>query len=131
MKKVSESDFDFKTESNVSKETVVDTDDHIYDLPDKLAKFAAGDSLGYVYFETRVALLLKKYKKRGTVFISFVIEKDSTASNVKVLKGLTEIYDAEAVNMISKAKWSPAQVNHKVVRSKLVYPVQFTEHMIK
>ncbi len=44
----------------------------------------------------------------GTVYMSFVIEKDGSVTGVKVLKGVYPSIDNEAVNVIQKLpKWNP------------------------
>jgi protein TonB len=47
-------------------------------------------------------------KIKGTVFLTFVVEKDGTVSNVKVLKGVHPMLDNEAIKAISESpKWTP------------------------
>lgn len=67
--------------------------------------------------------------KQGTVYISFIIEKDGTVSNIKERKGvpgapgLTE----EAIRVISSMpKWKPGTTNGKPVRVQLTQPVKFS-----
>ncbi|HOG19306.1 MAG TPA: energy transducer TonB [Salinivirgaceae bacterium] len=70
----------------------------------------------------------KKFKvtEKQTVFVSFVIEKDSTASSFKIVKGVNEELDKEALRLVeSIEKWIPAVSEGKVVRSAFTYPVQF------
>ena len=47
-------------------------------------------------------------KIRGTVFLTFIVEKDGSVSNVTVVKGVDPLLDNEAVKAISESpKWTP------------------------
>lgn len=64
---------------------------------------------------------------QGKVFISFVIEKDGSVSNVTVLKGIGYGCDEEAVRVISKSpKWKPGRQNDQNVRVRYNMPLSFT-----
>ncbi len=70
----------------------------------------------------------KKFKvtEKQTVFVSFVIEKDGTASSIKIARGVNEELDNEALRLVeSIEKWSPAVNEGEIVRSAFTYPVQF------
>ena len=63
----------------------------------------------------------------GSVVVEFVIEKDGSISNVKVLYGLRPDLDAEAVRVISMMpNWKPAEHQGKIVRQFFSLPVKFT-----
>nr|WP_068892767.1 energy transducer TonB [Pedobacter panaciterrae] len=64
---------------------------------------------------------------QGKVFISFVIEKDGSVSNVTILKGIGYGCDEEAVRVISKSpKWKPGRQNDQNVRVRYNMPLSFT-----
>jgi len=53
----------------------------------------------------------------GTVVMSFIVEKDGSVTNVKVVRGLGGGCSEEAIRVISKmAKWTPGKQHDKVVR---------------
>jgi TonB family protein len=63
---------------------------------------------------------------QGTVMVEFVIEKDGKVTGVRVLKGVSEELDAEAVKVISASpKWKPGKVSGNKVRSSISLPVEF------
>ncbi len=63
---------------------------------------------------------------QGKVMLSFVVETDGSISDVKILRGLSEECDAEAVRVIkSMPKWEPAKNKGKKVRQEFVLPVTF------
>ena len=63
---------------------------------------------------------------QGTVTVQFIIEKDGKVSDVKVVKGVDEELDAEAVKVVSASpKWKAGKVGGAKVRSSLTLPIDF------
>ena len=63
----------------------------------------------------------------GKVFVSFIIETDGTLSDIKVVKGVSDELDSEAVRVVSIAgKWTPGKNEGKVVRQRMVLPINFS-----
>lgn len=63
---------------------------------------------------------------QGTVMVRFIIEKDGSVSDVKVVKGVDEELDAEAVRVImASPEWKAGKVSGNRVRSALTLPVEF------
>ena len=63
---------------------------------------------------------------QGTVMVEFIIEKDGKVTGVKVLKGVSEELDAEAVKVVSASpKWKPGKVSGNKVRASISLPVEF------
>ena len=65
-------------------------------------------------------------KIRGTVFLTFIVEKDGSVSNVTVIKGVHPLLDEEAVKAISESpKWSPGLQRGQPVRVRFQIPLEF------
>lgn len=65
-------------------------------------------------------------KIRGTVFLTFIVEKDGSVSNVTIIKGVHPLLDAEAVKVISESpKWSPGLQRGQPVRVRFQIPLSF------
>ena len=63
---------------------------------------------------------------QGRVTMQFVIEKDGSVNDVKVLRGIAPVLDNEAVRVISQSpKWAPGTVNGEPVRVIFNFPVVF------
>lgn len=63
---------------------------------------------------------------QGTVTVQFVIEKDGKISDVKVVKGVDDELDAEALKVVSASpKWKAGKVGGAKVRSSLTLPIDF------
>ncbi len=63
----------------------------------------------------------------GIVYLSFVIEKDGSVSNISVQRGIGGGCDEEAVRVLKlMPPWSPGRNNGLPVRVKFTLPVKFT-----
>ena len=63
---------------------------------------------------------------QGRVMVEFVIEKDGSIGDVRVLTGLNRDCDKEAIRVVkSMPKWCPAENNGAPVRSYFMLPITF------
>lgn len=63
---------------------------------------------------------------QGRVMVEFVIGKDGNVTNVRVVRGVSEELDAEAVKVVSASpKWKPGRVNGNKVKASMTIPVEF------
>lgn len=63
---------------------------------------------------------------QGTVFISFVVEKDGALENVQCVKGVSKECDAEALRVVKLLpSWTPMIIRGQKVKCKYVLPVKF------
>ena len=64
--------------------------------------------------------------EQGRVFISFVVEKDGSITNVKVIRGVSKDLDKEAKRVMRlMPKWTPGEMKGEIVRSIQRLPIQF------
>lgn len=64
---------------------------------------------------------------QGRVVLKFVIEKDGSVGDVKVMRGVHPLLDKEAIRVVKRLpqKFIPAKVGGEYVRSYMVVPVVF------
>jgi TonB family protein len=68
----------------------------------------------------------KKKAVHGKVTVSFIVDRDGSLSEIKVVKGIGSGCDEEAVNVIKLSpKWEPGIHNGKAVRVLLSVPISF------
>lgn len=68
---------------------------------------------------------LLEHGDKGKIFVEFVVERDGSISNVKILRGLTKRLDNEAKRVIqSLAKWSPGMNEGMPVRVRYAVPIK-------
>ena len=78
-------------------------------------------SQNVVYPQTSIEM-----NQQGRVFLSFVVEKDGSISNVRVERGVSIDLDREAKRVVNKMpNWSPAKSGGKLVRCKARLPINF------
>jgi len=64
---------------------------------------------------------------QGKVFISFVVERDGSITDVKILRGIGYGCDEEAAKVIRKSPlWKPGRNRGNVVRVRYNMPISFT-----
>lgn len=62
----------------------------------------------------------------GKVYVEFVVEKDGSISNVKVIRGLNHLLDEQSIEAVkSLKKWKPGEQNYHKVRVKMVLPINY------
>jgi protein TonB len=63
---------------------------------------------------------------RGTVYLTFIVEKDGSVSSVTIVKGVHPLLDNEAVKVISESpKWTPGLQRGQPVRVRFQIPLSF------
>jgi len=68
----------------------------------------------------------KKNNVQGRVIVSFIIQKDGSLADIKVLRGVGSGLDEEAVRVISESpKWKPGTKNREPVNVAFTIPIQF------
>ncbi|MEJ6583043.1 MAG: TonB family protein [Crocinitomicaceae bacterium] len=76
---------------------------------------------GLVYPEIDVQL-----GNEGTVYVSFIVEKDGSVSNVQIERGISETIDREAKRIVKEfPKWKPAENAYGKVRTIVRLPIRF------
>ena len=63
---------------------------------------------------------------QGRVIVDFIIDKEGKVTDVRVVRGVSEELDAEAVKVVSASpKWKPGRVNGNKVRTSMTVAVEF------
>lgn len=112
----------------VSVSAYSQSDDEVYIMVEKRAEFPGGQSemLKYIQDNRQYPDEAKENDVHGKVLVSFIVERDGTLSDVKVMRGIGSGCDEEAVRVItSMPKWKPGEQGGKAVRTSLTLPVTF------
>ena len=102
----------------------------IYDQVDEMPTYGKGTQYTELFELIAKNLVYPKEardsKIEGTVFAEFVVEKDGTLSNIKIVKGIGHGCD-ESVKQVLKQlpKWNPGEKGGKAVRTKMTLPILF------
>ena len=103
----------------------------IVEFPDVEAGFPGGPAEmmkwindNVVYPQTSIEM-----NEQGRVFLSFVVEKDGSITNVKVERGISVDLDREAKRVVRKMpKWIPGESAGRAVRARCRLPINFQLH---
>lgn len=80
----------------------------------------------HVSMMVRYPALARRTGIEGKVYVEFVVEKDGTISNVKVIRGIGGGCDEIAVQAVeTMQRWIPARQRGKTVRQKMILPIGF------
>ncbi len=105
-------------------------DTTIYSFAEIMPRYLGGGTAFNDYLAQNIKYPAKEKKegKQGIVYVRFVVEKDGSVTNVKLMKGVPDApgLGVEAVRVISECpRWNPALMNGKPVRCSMIIPVKF------
>lgn len=123
--------YDYLLENN-SSNIDLQQQDSIYSFTDQMPYF--GDSA-----QTSLKNLMKYFGENinypeetinkgisGTIYANFIVEKDGSISNVKIIKGLDSLLNKESIKVISNLpRWNPGKQNEETVRVTITIPIKF------
>ena len=99
-----------------------------FDVVEQMPEFPGGAAGMMKFIAENVKYPEEAYSKGidGRVLVQFIIEKDGSVTNVKVIKKVNDAIDAEAVRVVkAMPKWKPGKQNGREVRVKYTIPVSF------
>ena len=102
--------------------------DEPFDVVEQMPEFPGGMEALMKYLQESVKYPKEAFEKgiQGRVVVQFVIEKDGSISEVKVIKKVNEHLDAEAVRVVNAMpKWKPGKQKGETVRVKYTLPISF------
>ena len=98
------------------------------DVVEQMPYFPGGTKALLAYLEENVKYPddCEEVCVQGRVVITFVVEKDGSISDAKVVKSVYPSLDEEALRVVSgMPKWCPGKLNGQSVRIKYTIPVNF------
>ena len=106
----------------------LESSDRVFDVVEQMPSFPGGSKklMEYLSEKTRYPKDLEETCIQGRVILTFVVEKDGSISDVKVVRSLDPLLDKEAVRVVSSMpKWIPGKQNGVALRVKYTIPVTF------
>jgi TonB family protein len=113
-----------EVDTTATEEEYLETDFHL--TP---AEYPGGEDslLRFIMGNVRYPAEAQDKRKQGVVMVKFVVEKDGTIGEVKILKGVYPSIDEEAIRVIkSLPNFIPAKKNGEKVRAWFRLPIRFT-----
>lgn len=105
------------------------TDENIFMVVEQMPQFPGGTKELMKYLRTNVKYPAEAQEMglQGRVYIEFVIRKDGEVTNVKTLKGVDPIIDAEAIRVVEMMpNWTPGMQRGENVNVSYRLPINFT-----
>lgn len=100
-----------------------------YTLVEEKPSFMGGDAnefTKWVYSKIVYPAVARENGISGRVTLQFTIESDGSLTNIKVLRGIDQSLDQEAVRVVSMSpKWTPGKQRDKAVRVTYTFPIMF------
>lgn len=97
-------------------------------IVDKMPEYPGGYSTFYEFVSKNMKFPkeLKRMSIEGRVFVEFVVSPTGDVQDVKLLKGIHELADKEALRIFEKLPtWNPGMQNGFPVAVKMVMPIYF------
>ena len=117
-----------KTEKTTQTRKDTTTDDKVYEVCEQMPIFEGGDAalLKYLRENLKYPDNTKDRGVQGRLVIGFIVEKDGSLTDVKVLRHVDVALDAEALRVVKgMPKWIPGCQDEQLVRVRYNVPVSF------
>ena len=115
-------------QTTLESEASANDDSGIYNEVDETASFPGGLNAwgSYIGSNMRYPNQAQRLGVEGRVFVEFVVEKDGSLTDVKVVKGIGAGCDGEAIRVVKNSpNWLPGKINGTPVRQKYIQNILF------
>ncbi|MCR5659726.1 MAG: M56 family metallopeptidase [Bacteroidales bacterium] len=116
------------TKKEASKPNMKPDKNGVYQIVEEMPQFPGGEKAMLDFVAKNVVYPEEARDKEisGRVFVSFIIEKDGSVNEVKVMKGIGGGCDEEAVRVVkAMPKWKPGKMKGEPVRVSYMMPFTF------
>ena len=104
-------------------------DEEFFMVVENMPEFPGGDLglMKYIQKNVKYPAIAKEYNITGKVYVSFIVDKKGSVTNVKIVRGVDKNLDAEAMRVVkSLPKYKPGNSGGKSVRVMFTIPINFT-----
>ena len=109
-------------------EPVKEEETKVFDVVEQMPSFPGGPSalMQYLSSNIKYPVVAEENGVQGRVVCTFVVEKDGSITDVRVVKSVDPSLDKEAMRVVKgMPKWIPGKQNGSAVRVKYTVPVTF------
>ena len=106
-----------------------ESDDDFFMVVENMPEFPGGDLglMKYIQKNVKYPPIAKEYNITGKVYVSFIVDKSGSVTNVKIVRGVDKNLDAEAMRVVkSLPNYTPGKQRGKAVRVMFTIPINFT-----
>jgi TonB family protein len=108
--------------------TFIPNDEPAFDVVEEMPQFPGGAPALLEFLSKNIRYPKEAFESnvQGRVLATFVIEKDGSISETKVVKAVDPMLDEEAIRVLnSMPNWTPGKQSGKAVRVKYTVPINF------
>lgn len=101
----------------------------IFQVVETAPSFPGGDGARMKFLQENIKYpqMARESGIQGTVYVTFVVERNGSVTDVKILRGIGGGCDEEAVRVVKNMpKWEPGKQRGKPVRVQFNMPIKFT-----
>ena len=120
---------DTESDEDVEIEIEEEDDEEFFMVVENMPEFPGGDLglMKYIQKNVKYPAIAKEYYITGKVYVSFIVDKKGSVTNVKIVRGVDKNLDAEAMRVVkSLPKYKPGKQRGKSVRVMFTIPINFT-----
>ena len=120
---------DTESDEDEEIEIIEEDDDEFFMVVENMPIFPGGDLglMKYIQKHVKYPAIAKEYNITGKVYVSFIVDKSGSVTNVKIVRGVDKNLDSEAVRVVkSLPKYKPGKQRGKAVRVMFTIPINFT-----
>ncbi len=104
-------------------------EEEIFIVVEDQPEFPGGDAarIRFLSENIRYPQMARESGIQGTVFVTFVVERDGSITDVRVIRGIGGGCDEEAIRVIqAMPSWTPGRQRGRPVRVQFTMPIRFT-----
>ena len=117
-----------KTEDVVTGTNDNEKPEPLFDVVEEMPKFPGGDEalMKFLMDNVKYPKEAEEAGKTGRVVVQFVVNKDGSVKNAKVVRSVDKALDAEALRVVNAMpKWQPGKQRGQDVNVRYTMPVSF------
>ncbi len=118
-----------ESDEKVAIEIEEESDEEFFMVVENMPEFPGGDAglMKYIQNNVKYPPIAKEYNITGKVYVSFIVDKSGSVTDVKIVRGVDKSLDAEAVRVVkSLPKYKPGKQRGNAVRVMFTIPINFT-----
>lgn len=104
--------------------------DNVFLIVDQAPQFPGGEAK-MKYFIMDHAHFPPETKEKplaGKIVMQFIVEKDGSLKEIKVISGIADVYNKECQRVFGMMpKWKPGKDKGRLVRTLMVVPIKFSD----
>jgi protein TonB len=120
---------DTESDEDVEIEIEEEDDEEFFMVVENMPEFPGGDLglMKYIQKNVKYPAIAKEYNITGKVYVSFIVDRSGSVTNVKIVRGVDKNLDTEAMRVVkSLPKYKPGKQRGKSVRVMFTIPINFT-----